>query len=1075
MAFTGARKIEKHRQLEEGSIKATDYAQQKNPEDELHREWQRFRSLAQYSPIGMALIDKEGIFSYFNPKFKELFGYDLNEISCGGDWFRRAYPDPTYRHEVISSWINDSKDLGPGEKRPRIFKVTCKDRTEKIIKFVAVKLEDGGDLLTCEDITESKRSEEALKAAHDQLFATIDFLPDATFVIDRDRKVIAWNRAMEEMTGVRKQDILGKGDYAYAVPFYGEPRPILIDIIDNPDIDIESKYLHIERKERAICGEAYVPSLFNGRDAYVWATASQLFDSKGNWIGAIESIRDITGRKTAEKALQEVNSKLQSMIQASPLAIIFIDNKGGVQSWNQAAERIFGWREDEVLRGTLPSLLDNLKDQFCNAFELLQQGKTFTDLETRGQTKNGSIIDVSLSVTSLRDPEGKIGGHIALIADITKRKMAEIALQENLRFLQCLIDTIPNPIFFKDIRGIYQGCNLAFERFIGLCKDSIIGKSVYDISPPSLADKYRDMDQALFDSPGVQVYESSVLSADGTKHDVIFNKATYTDANDRLSGLVGVILDITERKRAEEALRESEERFRAIFETAEDSIFIKDRSLKYEQVNPAMEKLFGLSSSELIGKTDKELFGVNAAEMVNKADRCVLNGETHREEHTIPVQGRPTTFHTVKVPMRSSSGEITGICGIARDISELKRAEDALKAAKEIADAGARAKSEFLANMSHEIRTPMNAVIGMTGLLLETEITLEQKEYAETIRCSGETLLTIINDILDLSKIEGGKMELECQPFNLRNCIEKSLQVITAQAIEKGLDLAYKIEKNTPGMIKGDSNRLRQILINLLSNAVKFTDKGQVVVLVDSRQLNETCHEIHFAIKDTGIGIPEDNMSRLFLPFSQVDASTTRRYGGTGLGLAICKKLVESMGGEIRVETQEGRGSTFYFSILAEATLNEPVDYAKAPSQIESDIKADDKCDFNRDLSILLAEDNAVNQKVMLQMLDKLGYQADVAANGLEVLQALSHKYYDIVLMDVQMPEMDGLEAARAIRKGLSCSDQPKIIAITAHAMQGDKKMCIDAGMDDYVSKPVTLEELRAALNLYEKIPSPSK
>jgi CheY-like chemotaxis protein len=223
-------------------------------------------------------------------------------------------------------------------------------------------------------------------------------------------------------------------------------------------------------------------------------------------------------------------------------------------------------------------------------------------------------------------------------------------------------------------------------------------------------------------------------------------------------------------------------------------------------------------------------------------------------------------------------------------------------------------------------------------------------------------------------------------------------------------------------------------------------------------------------VKDTGIGIPEDKMSRLFLPFSQVDASTTRRYGGTGLGLAICKKLVESMGGEIRVETQEGKGTTFYFSILAEATLNEPADYVKASSQTESDINADDNCDFNRDLSILLAEDNAVNQKVMLQMLDKLGYQADVAANGLEVLRALSRKYYDIVLMDVQMPEMDGLEAARAIRKGLSGSDQPKIIAITAHAMQGDKKICIDAGMDDYVSKPVTLEELRAALNLYEKI-----
>jgi PAS domain S-box-containing protein len=780
----------------------------------------------------LALIDKAGNFCYINPKFKELFGYNLKEIPRGKEWFRRAYPDSAYRHEVISAWINDSKDLGPGEKRPRIFTVTCKDGTEKIIKFAAVKLEDGGDLLTCEDITESKKAEAALKAAHDHLLATIDFLPDATFVIDRDRKVIAWNRAMEEMTGILKEDIIGKGDYAYGMPFYGEPRPILIDLIDEHNDEIEAKYQHIERKERAVYGEAYVPSLFKGRGAYVWATASQLFDSNGNQIGAIESIRDITDRKISE-----------------------------------------------------------------------------------------------------------------------------------------------------------------------------------------------------------------------------------------------------------EALRESEERFRAIFNTAEDSIFIKDRSLKYVQVNTAMERLLGLSASEIIGRTDSKLFGPEAGALVNKADRLVLKGEINRDVHTIPVKGKPTTFQAIKVPMRYSSGEITGLCGIARDITDLKRTEEALKAAKEAAVAGTRAKSEFLANMSHEIRTPMNAVIGMTGLLLETKLTPEQKDYAETIRFSGETLLTIINDILDLSKIEGGKMELERQPFDLHCCIEKSLQFVAKDASEKNLSLTCTIEENTPEVIMGDSTRLHQILINLLSNAVKFTDKGNVTVHVNARQLNgnrngmnESCNEIHFAIKDTGIGIPKDKTARLFRPFSQVDASTTRRYGGSGLGLAICKKLAEIMGGRIWVESQVGVSSTFHFTILAElaeadATPNTPVRSASCTESSELPSRPDSyfQANKNHDLRILLAEDNIVNQRVMLQMLSKLGYRADVAANGLEVLQALRRQSYDIVLMDIQMPEMDGLEAARAIRNRVSASYQPKIIAITAHAMQGDRKMCIDAGMNGYISKPVKIDELRMALDSYGK------
>ena len=564
-----------------------------------------------------------------------------------------------------------------------------------------------------------------------------------------------------------------------------------------------------------------------------------------------------------------------------------------------------------------------------------------------------------------------------------------------------------------------------------------------------------------------------------------------TDELGLLAGSFNTLLDEVQRR--EQELRESEEKFRTVADHTYDWEYWTGADGNLVYLSPSCERITGYTADEFLRDSelltwivhpddrDKFIYHLcNDENGVTTSDCERLNFRIHTKS------GEEFWIAHICQEVFDREGKSIGRRACNRDITRSKQAEEKLLAFSALmeqknaelggalitAEDATKAKSIFLATMSHEIRTPMNGVIGMTGLLLDTNLTDAQREYAEIVRRSGESLLSLINDILDFSKIEAGKLDIEILDFDLRVTIEDTTELLAIRAADAGLELICRIDPGVPLYLKGDPGRIRQVITNLVSNAIKFTHNGEVVISVSLQSVKGSFVEICFEIHDTGIGIAENRRIAIFDPFTQADGSTTRKYGGSGLGLAICKQLTELMGGEIGVESEDGKGSTFWFTVWLEKQTSEALKVS-AGSQLHGIVTRHTVAESVRlGAHILIAEDNIINQKVAQALLNKLGFKGDVVSNGLEAVRALELINYDLVLMDCLMPEMDGFEATARIRDLDSkvLDHAVPIIAMTANAMSGDREKCIRAGMDDYLAKPVNKEELAAVFNKWLKI-----
>jgi PAS domain S-box-containing protein len=1010
-------------------------------------EAQRFlAAIVESSEDAIVAYTPAGVILTWNRGAETVFGYSAGE-AIGSRLSMLVAPErrPTLEHltERVLHGNAVSQHEGVG---------VHKDGNSVHVSITACPIRNpAGEVTAISAILRNISERREAERARALLSSIVESSEEAIQGVTLDGTILSWNRGAEVLFGYQAAEIIGE-NAAILAPAgrRGEMRQFL---------DLIGEGCAINPFETVLQAK-------DERPIDVSLSISPIRNPAGEVVGASAIARDIGHRLRARQELRESEWRFREVFEHAPFGMSVAGPDGRIIQVNEAFCRMLGYSEQD-LPGRLWSELvhpDDLEPSLQMGEQLRRDPDRCVEAEKRYIHRSGNAVWGRMRMSAVRDTDGRPRYFVVHVEDITERKRAEQALRESEDRFRLMADSCPMLMWITGPRGETQFVNKAYQEFCGTTWEDVReGKWHALVHPDDVAEYVEAFELAVRKHAPFHA-EARIRRADGEWRWVASYAEPCFSASGECVGYVGICPDMTERKQAELALRSSEEKFRQLAENIREVFWMMTATAdEILYVSPAYEPVWGRSCESLYRSP------MDWAEAIEPDDRehahmvftRQMQGERVDSEYRIRTpDGQQKWIRDRAFPIRDPLGQLIRVVGIAEEITDQKRYEQELIQAREGADAANRAKSSFLANMSHEIRTPMNGVLGMIQLLLETDLTGEQQGYTLVAQSSGEALLVLIDGILDLARIESRKIALENLDFNLNDIIQDVVRLLSVPAKAKGLDVYSRVSPETPEALCGDVHRLRQVLTNLVGNAIKFTEKGEVTLSAALESKGDRTATIRFAIADTGIGIRPEEASRIFSPFVQADASTTRKYGGTGLGLAISKQLVEMMGGTIAVESQEDRGSIFWFTAVFEL----PSGNEQHPSlkRVEGPASAAlGVMPIRRKARILVAEDNDTNRQVALAQLKKLGYTASAVRDGADAVEAVRHGAFDIVLMDCQMPVMDGFEATHQIR---SISPRIPIIAVTADAMADDRERCLREGMNDYLSKPVDLSQLSDAL-----------
>ncbi|MCD4695666.1 MAG: PAS domain S-box protein [Bacteroidales bacterium] len=988
------------------------------------------------SPISIVITDTEGTIEYVNPHFTKMTGYTLEEAkgknprvlksgSQGQEYYRGLWQTIKSGETWFGEFHNVKKNGETFWEKATIGPI--KDENGHITHFIALK----------EDITEQKKAEIEMLIAQNETAQFLDTAADGLRLFSKDGTILKVNSTFLEMTGLREEEVLGKKCY---------------EVINDADCKTNRCIIN-----RVMGGENFIEhdttlNVCNGNELHVISRSKPFFDINGERIGIIQNLKDIVERKKAKEEMQEQLEFMSTLLNTIPNPVFYKNTDRKHTGCNQAFEKFIGVPKHKIIgRSVYDILPKEIADKYFEKDNELFSNPGKQKYEWVVKNKNKSINSVIFNKATFNNSEGKVDGLIGVISDITEIKETEERLRRSRENYKTLINNMGEGMGITDFNEIFQFANASAEKIFGVKTGGLFNKSLIEFIDKKTLKKIKKETKSR-ENGELSHYEFDIKRPDGEIRSIIVTATPQKDEKGNLTSTLGIFRDITERKQHEEEIHDSEKKYRAIIDNMQDVYYRSDRHGNLIMVSPSGVNLLGYDSmDDLIGRNIiTELFFKPAASKkymeVLQKDKAVTNFEIVLKTK----KGDPVIVLTSSSFYFDKKNKLVGVEGILTDITKRKEYEEKLLKSKIDADNANKAKSEFLANMSHEIRTPMNAILGFSESLYNKVEDNGQKKMLKSVLSSGNLLLSLINDILDLSKIEAGRLEISPQPTDLVHILEEIRVLFNQKLSQKGLAINLLTPDNFPESLKLDEIRIKQIIFNLVGNAVKFTHKGYIAIELEFSKTGKDIGQLKIHIKDTGMGIPESQHKQIFDAFKQQTGQVDRHHKGVGLGLAITRKLVSKMNGHIDLESVPGEGSTFTV-VLNDVKITDLKPKKGDDTEFEVNIRF-------KPAKVLVVDDVPSNIDVIYSYLESSGLTMFSADSGEMALEILNHNKPDLILTDIRMPGMGGFEATKKIRENILTKSIP-VVAYTASVLSSDE--LINSNLfDGVLFKPVSKKEL---------------